>query len=910
MSDQILINKFLKELKHKIHIKSPTSIAPEKTLLESFKYYDFRKTGQIDYKTFTKMVKIKLSINIFKNEELMIIYDCFQNRFDSGKNSILYREFVKDLYNVDVTLNSVKLKEEDLNSLYSKTKSFTGNKYDTEDSSKIPKKLLNFIIYKLRKKSFSGFLKLYVEMLNLDQSESGFLSFDNLFRSLNKCGVDMKEDSVELIWSYFQNKLGRMEYERFWNFLAKNYNKERKKIVLDMFGKLDINYQKCIDINILRELFNPKNYFDVKSQRKTIEEIQMSFGEYVNLFPITCRGNTLLDEYKFFEFFKFISIYIEKDKDFISFIEKGFRYYELKKYKLKNQSGFKSKIQNLDGMRNGDLVSLRSDLRPDNILLSLEEQLSKKGNKGYINFFKSLKGNDFDRDGKLYLKEWTKTLKEQRINLEERQISTIFKHYSGHSQRMNFELLLQKLIPSYSTKRIQLLKSLYEDLFKGESANELTFYRLQNSFNARGHPDFRDCLRADYEIKTEFVESLQTFLLNFQGNHISLSLFAFVRFFEFFARDWNLDFFEAVLENSFSQRARGSNKNTIEAPYGKTEDLTKKTFGKKSVNNSHRSKYYDEFIEDKKSYKPDYPYYTKEKNKNAFKKKTSQLDNYKENDNKMKNLPKVESKRFEISRKSTNRKEKDSIYSRTRQNNIHQAPNSPENGSLLSYSKNEKSIYNLNKKIQDSIVQKDNRIYDNLNPQNKMGLNSNTKKLTNLIITEKSLATMLELEYELTNKSDLKGTIDFQSFATVFQKLKLTSNLALNDLYGSNTNEDNILHVQAFVNDLRGQMDEDRENNVIDLFERLCSKFGEDFVKVEKFRKCFVAREFGYSREKSLGEVSEMFEFMIDLFVCLNLSIKERDFFDLDDFLYFFDNFSFFIEDSIRFRNMLRKCFK
>ena len=912
MSDEVLIKKFIKELKHKIHIKSNTSIAPEKTLLESFKYYDFRKTGNIDYKTFTKMVKIKLSINIFRNEELMIIYDYFQNKFDSGKNSIIYREFVKDLYNVDVTLNSVR-NDDDLNSVYSKTKSFTGNKYDVEDSSKIPRKLLNFIIYKLRKKSFSSFLKLYVEMLNLDQSESGFLSFDNLFRSLNKCGIDMKEDSVEKIYNFFQNKLGRMEYEKFWDFLSQNFNKGRKKITIEMFDKLDINYQKSIDINIIRELFNAKNYFDVKSQRKTIEEIQMGFEEYINLFPITCRGNTLLNQNKFLDFFKFISIYIEKDKHFTEFIDKSFRYYELKKYKLKNQSGFKSKIQNLDRERNGDVVSLRQNLRPGNILLSLEEQLSKKGNKGYINFFKSLKGNDFDRDGKLYLKEWSKTLKEQRINLEEKQISSIFRHYSGQSQKMNFELLLQKLIPAYNSKRIVLLKSLYEDLFKGESGNELTFYKLQNSFNSRGHPDFRDCLRADYEIKNEFIESLQTFLLNFQGNHISLSLFAFVRFFEFFARDWNLEFFEAVLENSFSQRARGINKH-IKAPYGKDEEVQQKTFGKKTVSNSHRSKYYDEYKEEKKNHKPDYPYYTTEKNKNAFKKKNSQMDNYKENEGNVVrdiNMPHIDSKRLERSRKSkVRRKEKDSIYSRNRQGNMMEAPNSPDNGSLLSYSKNEKSIYNLNKKIQDSMVYKDNRVYDNLNHSNKIGLNSNLAKLTSFIRKNKSLAVILEMEYELTNKSDIKGVVDYYSFSTVLKKLELDSKINMKDLYISNSNENDKLHVQAFANSLRGQMDEDKENNVIDLFEKLCSRLGDDIIKVDKFRKCFVANSFNYSKESNLGEISEMFEFMIDLFVCLNLSIKERDFFDLDDFLYFFDNFAFYIEDPIRFKNMLRTCFK
>ena len=52
-------------------------------------------------------------------------------------------------------------------------------------------------------------------------------------------------------------------------------------------------------------------------------------------------------------------------------------------------------------------------------MLILEETLSKKGNLAYINFFKVLKGNDFDRDNHLYFKEWEKSLKEQRIDLRD-----------------------------------------------------------------------------------------------------------------------------------------------------------------------------------------------------------------------------------------------------------------------------------------------------------------------------------------------------------------------------------------------------------------------------------------------------------------------------------------------------------
>jgi Ca2+-binding EF-hand superfamily protein len=915
MTDTVLIDKFIKQLKHKIHIKSNVSMSPEKTLLEAFKYYDYEKTGKSDFKTFTKLVKIKLSINVFSNEEMMMIYDYFQNKFDSGDNCLFYRELIKDLYNVDVTLNSVR--KDDNTSVYSNTRSFTGNKNDLEDTSKEPKKLVDFIVFKLRKKSLASFLKLYVDMRNSDPKNYGDIGLNQLVKCLRKSGFDMKEESVENIWYFFHNQVGKMEYEKMWDYMCTNFSSVRQKLVLEMFSKLDINHQKYVNINLLRELFNPRNYFDVKSSRKTIEEVQMGFDDYVSLFPTTINGETLLSQKNFLSFFKFLSAYIEDNKNFENFIEVGFRYNELKKYQEKSLSGFKSKIQNLEyeKSRTGEITSLKTELRPDNILLELEEQISKKGNKGYINFFKSLRGNDFDRDGYLYLKEWQKTLKEQRINLEENQIQSIFKHYSGQSQKMNYELLLDKLIPGFLPNRIQMLKSLYEDLFKGESKNELSFYKLQNSFNSRGHPDFRGGLRADYEIKNEFIEGFQTFLLNLQGNHISVPLFAFVRFFEFFSRDWEAEYFENVVYNCFSQRSRIQPKT--QAPYGVDEENSLQMKNAKNVPVSHRSKYYDEYVEDKKTYKPNYPYFTSNDNqKNAFKKKKTLEDDFKENQESYpkqeKNVPIIESKRFEKSRRS-NKKNDNSLYSRPLEEKFEEAPNSPDNGSLISYSKNEKSIYDLNRRIQESIVNEQDRIYDNLNHNSKFSLNSDANKLGSIIKTKKNVVFLLELEYELTNKSSLKGTIDFDNFIQVLKKMNIFSefsNKDLKNLFDMNTNEDNLLHVQLFANNIRGQMNENRENWVIELFERLTSKTGSDIIQVDNFRKSFIAREFTYSKEKNLGDISEMFEFMIDLFVCLNLTIKERDFFDLDDFLYFFDNFSFYIDNDNSFRNMLKTCFK
>jgi hypothetical protein len=49
---------------------------------------------------------------------------------------------------------------------------------------------------------------------------------------------------------------------------------------------------------------------------------------------------------------------------------------------------------------------------------------------------------------------------------------------------------------------------------------------------------------------------------------------------------------------------------------------------------------------------------------------------------------------------------------------------------------------------------------------------------------------------------------------------------------------------------------------------------------------------------------------MIDLFATLNLAVRKKDTFDLDEFLYFMDNFAFFLSSNDEFTRMTQVSFK
>lgn len=87
--------------------------------------------------------------------------------------------------------------------MFTETKSFTKNKHDYHDETETVKKMIEFIIFKLRKGKLSDFLGFYIDMKKLDQGDSGFLGYDSLNSCLKNAGIDIQEENVEKIWVFF-----------------------------------------------------------------------------------------------------------------------------------------------------------------------------------------------------------------------------------------------------------------------------------------------------------------------------------------------------------------------------------------------------------------------------------------------------------------------------------------------------------------------------------------------------------------------------------------------------------------------------------------------------------------------------------------------------------------------------------
>ena len=116
----------------------------------------------------------------------------------------------------------------------------------------------------------------------------------------------------------------------------------------------------------------------------------------------------------------------------------------------------------------------------------IRQKLLKKGPKGLFYFFKSIKCNDYDNDGKLSSKEFIKSLKELRIELLEKEIFALMNTFDQNKTGfIIIDNFMEAFVPALPDTRLDIVDELTEKLATG---GQVSFTKVKSCYNARGHP--------------------------------------------------------------------------------------------------------------------------------------------------------------------------------------------------------------------------------------------------------------------------------------------------------------------------------------------------------------------------------------------------------------------------------------
>lgn len=905
MNPQNDLNNFLAQLKKRVELKTGPSGSPEKTLLDAFKYFDLSGAGTASKKSFVQVMKIRIGITSTSEEELERLY----GELAESQHALNYRQFISRVFDskVNLSLRDPPLPPEPTY--------LSKDKADLVLNEEMLKKTLDYIVYKLRAQKLTAFLAFSKE-LRTAEVQTGELSQGGLAVALKRVAVDVSSEEITRIFYHLSGDKNSIKTDRFLDLLTKNFGAERRAVVAGAFAKFDYSATGKVSLQLVKELFSPKQTFAVREGRLGPEEMGGQFSDLLDTFSQT-NNTFVVDSSKFEQLFSFVSAYYREDKEFVHFLENSFRFSDLPQPVGSIRNADRGNAAKLD-----DLSIRTAGL--DDIFGQLVEQLSAKGNRAYISFLKALKCNDFDSDGFVFEKEFEKSVHELRLTFNPRHVAKLFEKFAVLRQRLNYMELLDRLVPPFDEGRKELVRQVWESLATGGSA-DIDFETLVGAFNARNHPDFRNGHKPDYEIKTEFTEALKTFLNVVRGTYLKISEANLLRFFEFFGRNWTNEYLQSVLEFSFRLKGKGSVKTVgISAPYGTLPDDTtsfkkaqqKALKDERSVQHqpAPASRLYEEFSKKNEpvkqgvdalgdeqpvrkrpqEYTMNAPFYTDNGQPNIKGLQSSQ------------NGPKVSRNRPEQTLKPW---DESALRPELKADQLLESQVEAKEAAPADWDRQSQS----NRTTQQS-KPSHSQALESQTIRNKVvapTLESVQDKLTQNLRYVGKIPLILQLEYELTEASDDKGLVDPDTFQAVLDRHDLLKGFSPEEtrlLFQLATVEEGKLHVQNFANKVRGQMSQAREREMITIFDRISGGAAE--VPSHLLKNAFLPQKFRFHIYKTMTEAREMFAGLLSLFERLNLAVKDKDTYALDDFLYLADNFSFFVSAEDEFVRLMEAAFK
>ncbi len=155
-----------------------------------------------------------------------------------------------------------------------------------------------------------------------DEENSRILTFDNFYKYITSFLIPLtRNQSIALFKLFDKQNTAEINYDSLINELISNFSESRRNLVNRAFNKLDTRRRGVLNMNIIRNGFNPSGHPDVISGKRTEQEILAEFLDNFDYhFNLLNQGRNPDDEeitnQEFIDFYRYISCAIEDDSIF------------------------------------------------------------------------------------------------------------------------------------------------------------------------------------------------------------------------------------------------------------------------------------------------------------------------------------------------------------------------------------------------------------------------------------------------------------------------------------------------------------------------------------------------------------------------------------------------------------------
>ena len=158
-------------------------------------------------------------------------------------------------------------------------------------------------------------------MIDDDEDNNHILTFENFYKYITNFLIPLSRNQSASLFKLFDKKnSGEIIYDNLINEIVENLSDERKYYVNCVFDKLEAG-SGTVNLNVIRNKFNPAGHPDVVIGRKTEQEILAEFLDNIDYhFNLLNQGKNNEDDeitnQEFLEFYRYISAGIDNDGDF------------------------------------------------------------------------------------------------------------------------------------------------------------------------------------------------------------------------------------------------------------------------------------------------------------------------------------------------------------------------------------------------------------------------------------------------------------------------------------------------------------------------------------------------------------------------------------------------------------------
>ena len=454
---------------------------------------------------------------------------------------------------------------------------------------------------KLRKEILSrgcgGMISLGRQFKLLDENNSKTLDYDEFCNALKEFKINLSKDEITDLFNTFdKNGNGLIEYEEFLNQIRGPMNQKRKDIVTKAFNKLDIDRSGFIDMEEIKHTYNAKNNPDVKSGKKTEEEVYSEFMETFKANHILKAGpRTKRVTYEeFLDYYNNISMTINDDDHFVFLIQNAWKLNPYAYSKPKSISNYDEEEKNIINTNNNvnnfrardfhttqapfgvdekkeEKEEYKNINKSNEIIEKLRNIISRRGSRGIMSIRREFMIADNENNKTVNIDDFKKFCHDYRIGLNDNEINLLFTELDVNKNgNIDYPEFLKGVIGEMNERRKKIILQAFKTMDKN-GCGVIELDDIRDTYNAKMHPDVVSGKKTEEEVLAEFLDTFEYQFSLLNDEKVNDSKVTFEEFLDYYN---NISFgikddeyFEEMIKSVYNLDNKRNNKKAWRGEY-------------------------------------------------------------------------------------------------------------------------------------------------------------------------------------------------------------------------------------------------------------------------------------------------------------------------------------------------------